>query len=102
MEGRNYMSERSKTISKLKADKNARWSYIKAKLGVLVPSQIRALRLRSDMPRQMDLAKEASMQQSRISMFEMPGAANITLDTLAWLAAIFKTSSEISIAGPNA
>ncbi len=84
------MSERSKTIFKLKADKKARWAYIKAKLGVLVPSQIRALRLTSNMPRQNDLAKEAAMQQSRISMLERPGEANVTLETLAWLAAVFK------------
>jgi transcriptional regulator with XRE-family HTH domain len=65
-------------------------SYIKGKLGVLVPSQIRALRLKSDMPKQADLAKEVDMQQSRISIFETPGAANVTLETLAKLAAIFK------------
>jgi transcriptional regulator with XRE-family HTH domain len=69
---------------------DARTSYIKAKLGVLVPSKIRALRLRSNMPRQNDLAVAAKMQQSRISMFETPGAANVTLETLAKLAAAFK------------
>lgn len=42
------------------------------------------------MPRQADLAAEAKMQQSRISMFETPGAANLTLDTLSRLAAVFK------------
>ena len=84
------MNERSKRIFKLQEDKKARWAYIKAKMGVLVPSQIRALRLKSDMPRQKDLAKEAAMQQSRISMFETPGGANVTLETLAWLAAVFK------------
>lgn len=84
------MNERSKIISKLKNDKNSRWAYVKAKLGVLVPSQIRALRLKSNMPRQQDLAMAAEMQQSRISMLEMPGAANVTLETLARLAAVFK------------
>jgi transcriptional regulator with XRE-family HTH domain len=43
------------------------------------------------MPRQSDLAREAEMQQSRISMFETPGAANVTLETLARLAATFRT-----------
>lgn len=84
------MRERSTYVSKLLTDKKSRAAYIKAKLGVIVPSQIRALRMKSDMPRQSDLAKEAGMQQSRISMFETPGAANVTLETLAWLAAIFK------------
>jgi transcriptional regulator with XRE-family HTH domain len=42
------------------------------------------------MPRQADLAATAKMQQSRISMFETPGAANLTLDTLSRLAAAFK------------
>ncbi len=83
------MSERSKLISKLLTDRKARFAYIKAKLGVLVPSQIRALRLRSGMLRQTDLAKSASMQQSRISMLETPGA-NVTVETLANLAAVLK------------
>lgn len=84
------MSERSKQIFKLQSDKQARWAYIKAKIGVLVPSQIRALRLKSDMMRQSELAAEAAMQQSRISKLERPGASNVTIETLAWLAAIFR------------
>lgn len=83
------MYERSKTISRLRSDLNARASYIKAKLGVLVPSQIKALRLKSNMPRQADLARQANMQQSRISLFETPGAANMTIETLSRLAAAF-------------
>jgi transcriptional regulator with XRE-family HTH domain len=85
------LNERSNRITRLLADKKSRASYIKAKLGVLVPAQIRALRLKSDMPRQKDLAREADMHQSRISMFETPGMANVTLETLARLAATFKT-----------
>lgn len=92
------MSEKSKLISKLLTDKNTRTAYIKAKVGVLVPSQIRALRLKSDLPRQADLAREAEMQQSRISMFETPGAANVTLETLARLAAIFKVGLIVKFA----
>jgi transcriptional regulator with XRE-family HTH domain len=42
------------------------------------------------MPRQSDLARAAGLHQSRISMFETPGAANMTLETLARLAAAFK------------
>jgi len=89
------MSERSETISRLRSEFNARTSYITAKLGVLVPSKIRALRLKSNMPRQRDLAIEADMQQSRISMFETPGAANVTLETLAKLAAAFKVGLKV-------
>jgi transcriptional regulator with XRE-family HTH domain len=55
-------------------------------VGTLVPSQIRALRLNSEMPRQSDLARAAGMQQSRISMVETPGA-NPTLSTLSNIAA---------------
>jgi len=43
------------------------------------------------MPRQKDLANEAEMQQSRISMFETPGAANVTLETLANLASALRS-----------
>src|SRR5208337_4706095 len=58
---------------------------------ILVPSQIRALRLKSDtMPRQSDLARVAGLHQSRISKFETPGDANVTLETLARLAAALK------------
>jgi transcriptional regulator with XRE-family HTH domain len=42
------------------------------------------------MPRQSDLARAANMQQSRISMFETPGAANMTVETLARIAAAFR------------
>jgi len=77
-------------MSKLMSDVETRTSYIRAKLGILVPSQIKALRLKSEMPRQADLAKAAHVQQSRISMFETPGAANITLETLSRIAAAFK------------
>lgn len=84
------MSERSELIHRLRDSIDSRTAYIEAKLGVLVPSQIRALRLRSEMPRQSDLARIAGLHQSRISMFETPGAANVTLETLARLAAAFK------------
>jgi transcriptional regulator with XRE-family HTH domain len=65
-------------------------SYILSKLLVLVPAQIRALRLKSvdpPMPYQRDLARESDLHQSRISMFETPGAANMTLETIAKIAA---------------
>jgi transcriptional regulator with XRE-family HTH domain len=42
------------------------------------------------MPRQADLAQASEMLQSRISLIETPGAANVTLDTLSRIAAAFK------------
>lgn len=59
---------------------------MQAKVCTLVPSQIRALRLKSENPRQPDLAGAAEMHQSRISMLETPGA-NPTLATLSAIAA---------------
>lgn len=84
------MTARSTILSKLKSSFETRHAYISAKLGTLVPSQIRALRMKSDMPRQADLARESKMLQSRISVLETPGAANVTLDTLSRIAAAFK------------
>jgi hypothetical protein len=84
------MSDRSDRISKLLSSQQSRTAYIKAKLGVLVPGQIRALRLKSDnppLPYQRDLAREAEVHQSRVSMFETPGMSNMTLETLAKVAA---------------
>lgn len=83
------MNERSELISKIQEDLETRWAYINATVSVLVPSQIRALRLKSDMPKQTDLAREAGMTQSRISYIETPGS-NPTVETLARLAAVFK------------
>jgi transcriptional regulator with XRE-family HTH domain len=84
------VSGKSSQIINLLRDKHARAAYIRGKLGVLVPSQIRALRLKSALPTQKDLAKVSGIHQSRISMLETPGASNVTLETLAKLAAIFK------------
>jgi len=87
------MSEQSTRISRLLQNQESRASYINSKLAVLVPAQIRALRLRSidpPMPFQKDLARESGMQQSRISMFETPGASNLTLETIARIAAALR------------
>ncbi len=86
----NSTSVRSHRISKLLKSQESRAAYIKAKLAVLVPAQIRALRLKSVnplMPKQSDLARESQLHQSRISMFETPGMANVTLETLAKVSA---------------
>ncbi len=87
------MNDRSSRISRLLHSQKSRASYIKSKLAVLIPAQIRCLRLRTSsppLPYQRDLAREADMHQSRISMFETPGAANFTIDTLAKIAAALK------------
>jgi hypothetical protein len=84
------VSERLERISKLLHSQQSRTAFIKAKLSVLVPAQIRSLRLKSEnppMPFQRDLARESDLHQSRISMFETPGGANMTLETLAKIAA---------------
>lgn len=83
------MNERSQKISKLKTDQGYRNTYIKAKLNVLIPSQIRALRLKSG-KKQSELAKAAEMKQSRISAMETPGGVNFNLETLVRLASVFK------------
>ena len=83
------MNARSGRISRLISDRESRESYINSKLGVLVPSQIRALRLKSSTIHQQDLAKAAGTHQ-RISKLEQPGEANVTLETLAWIASIHK------------
>lgn len=82
------MSERSKLIDRLIAEKDFRADYIRAKLDVLVPSQLRALRLNKEM-NQPALANEAGMKQSRISAMETPGKVNFNLETLVRMAAAF-------------
>ncbi len=94
------MRDRLNRISRLLSSQKSRASYIMAKLGVLVPAQIRAVRLKSTnppLPRQKDLAIAADEYQSRISMFETPGAANITLETLANIAAGLKVGVVVKL-----
>lgn len=88
------MNERSNLISKLQSDFKTRAAYIQAKVSTLVPSQIRALRLKSEIPRQPDLARAADMHQSRISMLETAGA-NPTLSTLSTIAAALKVGLKV-------
>lgn len=87
-------SERSDSISKLQSDFKTRTAYVQAKVSTLVPSQIKGLRLKSDMPRQKDLAEAAELHQSRISMFETPGA-NPTVETLSAIAAALRVGLKI-------
>jgi transcriptional regulator with XRE-family HTH domain len=83
------MSERSKLINKLKTSRDSRESYVRAKLRVLLPSQLRALRLRNCMS-QPALAAASGMKQSRISAMEQPGKTNFNLETVVRMAATFK------------
>jgi transcriptional regulator with XRE-family HTH domain len=83
------MSEKSELINKLKKNKETRRDYLRAKLNIIIPSQIRALRLRAPM-KQDELAQEADMLQPRISAMERPGATKFNLETLIRVAAALK------------
>jgi transcriptional regulator with XRE-family HTH domain len=72
----------------------SRASYIRAKLNVLIPAQLRSLRLKRDL-KQSDLAEEAGMKQSRISAMERPGAVNFNIETLVRTAAALKVGLEV-------
>lgn len=89
------MNGTSKRIAKLLKDAASRASYIRAKLNVLIPSQIRALRLRRDDMTQKQLAELADMAQPRISAMERPGETNFNIDTLVRLAAAFKVGLKV-------
>jgi len=91
------VNERSKKISKLIESSTSRASYIRASLGVNIPSQIRALRLRCNM-KQADLAEAADMKQSRISAVECPGATRFNLETLIRLASVFRVGLVVRFA----
>lgn len=65
---------------------NSRELYIRAKLYTLVPSQIRAVRLKRGLS-QKQLADLCGMKQARISEMETAGACNYTIATLARIAA---------------
>jgi transcriptional regulator with XRE-family HTH domain len=83
------MNGKSDLINKLKRNRKTRESYLRAKLNINIPSQIRALRLRREMTQE-GLAREAEMMQPRISAMERPGATKFNLDTLIRIAAAFK------------
>ena len=88
------MSERSELISKLIENKETRGAYIRAKLNVNIPSQIRALRQKREMT-QGTLADEADMKQSRISAMERPGETKFNLETLIRLAAVLRVGLSV-------
>src|SRR5258708_25424188 len=88
------MSERSELIAKLRASKKSRSAYVRAKLNVNIPAQIRALRQKRQMT-QKALADEAEMKQSRISAMEQPGETKFNLETLVRLAAAFQVGLSV-------
>lgn len=89
------MSDRSNRISKLLASASSRASYIRSKLNVLIPSQIRALRLKSNNMTQQQLAALADMAQPRISAMERPGETKFNIETLVRLAAAFRVGLKV-------
>ena len=88
------MRDRSTLISKLVRNREARESYIRSKLNVLLPSQIRGLRLQRDL-KQEELGQEADMKQSRISAMERPGEVGFNIDTLIRLAAALRVGLKV-------
>lgn len=81
-------------ISKLIADQNTRESYIRSKLSVLIPAQIRSLRLRRGMT-QSDLGSKADMKQARVSAVERIGVSNLSVETLTRLASALRVGLSI-------
>ena len=88
------MSERSHLIARLSESRDSRASYIRAKVNVLVPAQLHALRLKIQKT-QKELAGISGMKQSRISAMEQPGAVNFNLETLVRMAATFKVGLKV-------
>jgi transcriptional regulator with XRE-family HTH domain len=82
------MSDRSKLIDRLIAERDFRAAYIRSKLDVLIPSQLRGLRRHEEVT-QPQLAELADMKQSRISAMETPGLVNYNQETLVRMAATF-------------
>ncbi len=89
------MSERLERISRLLSSGASRASYIRAKLNVLISSQIRALRLKRENMTQKQLATLAEMAQPRISAMERPGATKFNVETLVRLASALKVGLKV-------
>ncbi len=88
------MSSRSQTISKLLTKRSSRESYIRAKLNQLIPSQIKALRLKQEWTQE-QLGEESEMKQARVSAMEKPGEVAFTLETLIRLASAFRVGLQV-------
>lgn len=88
------MRDRSEWIAKLIGSRKSRESYIRSKLNVLLPSQIRGLRRRREL-KQEELGREADMKQSRISAMERPGETQFNIETLIRLAAALRVGLKV-------
>jgi transcriptional regulator with XRE-family HTH domain len=80
--------------NRLLESRDNREGFIRAKLNHLIPSQIKALRLKQDWT-QSKLAKESDMKQARISAIEKPGEVNFSLETLIRLAAAYRVALQV-------
>ena len=81
-------------ISKLIHDRGTRESYIRSKLSVLIPAQVRSLRLRRGMT-QAELGNTSDMKQARISNLERIGETSFNINTLIRLASAFHVGLEV-------
>lgn len=86
--------ERATIKNKLLESRQNRESFIRAKLNHLIPSQIKALRLRHDWT-QSELAEESNMKQARVSAMEKPGEVSFSLETLIRLAAAYRVALQV-------
>jgi transcriptional regulator with XRE-family HTH domain len=78
----------------LQEDVKFRAAYIRSKLNLLIPSQLRGLRLKGSIT-QKQLADEAEMKQPRISAMERPGEIKFSLETLIRMAAAHKVGLQV-------
>lgn len=83
------MRERSKLVEKLVNSSASRESFVRATLNTLIPSQLKALRLRQNWS-QTEAGLHADMKQARISASEKPGKVKFSLETLIRFAATYK------------
>src|ERR1035441_7919637 len=86
--------KKARIKNRLLESRENREGFIRAKLNHLIPSQIRALRLKWDWT-QNKLAEESDMKQARVSAMEKPGEVNFSLETLIRLAAAYRVALQV-------
>jgi transcriptional regulator with XRE-family HTH domain len=86
--------KRATIKNRLLESRENREGFIRAKLNHLIPSQIKALRLRHIWT-QSRLAEESDMKQARVSAMEKPGEVNFSLETLIRLAAAYGVALQV-------
>jgi transcriptional regulator with XRE-family HTH domain len=94
MERQSSKSRKSELIDRLISSRRDRESYLRSTLNTLIPSQIKALRLREPWT-QKELGEAAGMLQARVSASEKPGAVAFALETLIRYAAAFKVGLQV-------